>query len=153
MIQPVTIKVNQHQYALLQMQTKYWENWIFAHFRFQKGGSPPSEPAVAGMFHKYFEKNIEYFRFPKGGKTINLEYTEARAYMVVTTSTDDFPTQSIRDLIDKALTDWRPSFSRKSMAEWYNADEYMQKQFGKWHDLDEYDFEFINDIYNRQFPQ
>lgn len=153
MIQPVTIKVNQHQYALLQIQTKYFENWLFAHFRFQTGGSLSPEPAVAGMFYKYFEKNLEYFRFPKGGKIINLDYTEAKAYQQVTCICDDLPTIEIRALIDKALMDWKPSLSKQSMQQWYLSDDYMQETFGAWEELDEYDFEYVVEFYNRKFPQ
>jgi hypothetical protein len=59
-----------------------------------------------------------------------------------TRSEDSLGVVNIRALLDKELTDWRPSYSVISMKDWYNkkAPQEMRDTFGDFEEMQRTDF-------------
>lgn len=149
MLQLVTIKIDQYEYQLIQGHSAYWLKWCYAHFNIRKSRGIPPEPIVAQMMYKYFSKRADMIKFPRLGKTLSVEYYEAQAFMEVTCVSNDLPTIQLRSKFDKELTNWKPSLSKPTMRQWYDAEEVIRESFGEYEDLDDIQFEVVNSIYNQ----
>jgi hypothetical protein len=110
-----------------------------------------NEPIVALMYQKYFTKPSHHLKFGPKGKTFSFQYPEAKALWTVLGSEDSLGVVNIRALLDKELTDWRPSYSVISMKDWYNkkAPQEMRDTFGDFEEMPEPIFDYVLSQYNQ----
>lgn len=148
-MQLVTIRIDMYEYQLLQGYADYWLKWCYGHFSVRRSKGVEPEPIVAVMFNKYFSKRVDTVKFPRLGKSLHLEYYEAKALMEVTSICNDLPTISVRSKIDQELVNWKPSLSKPTMQDWYNTQEAVKDTFGEYEDLGDVEFEVVNSIYNQ----
>ncbi len=147
---PVSVKIDQYQYDVLRNLTEYYENYVYAHISFSKQMGVEPEPIVALMFKKYFAKPSHHLKFGHKGKTFSFQYPEAKALWTILGTEDGIGMINIRALLDKELTDWKPSYSVISMRDWYNkkAPQELRDTFGNFDEMPESCFDYVVSEYN-----
>lgn len=152
-MQKITIRIDAHEYQILQGLADYWLRWCYAHFNIQKSRGVEPEPIVGCMFQKYFSRIVDTITFPRSGKVLSIEYYEAKAFQEVTVYYNDLPTVQIRAKIDKGITDWKPSLSKPTMRNWYDSPEAdsVKEVFGELETMGEVEFEVVNNIFNQNY--
>ena len=152
-MQKVTIRMDAHEYQILQGITDHWLRWCYAHFNIQKSRGIEPEPIVGCMFQKYFSRIVDTITFPHSGKALSIEYYEAKAFQEVTVYCNELPIVQIRAKMDKAITDWKPSLSKPTMRKWYDSQEAeaVRDTFGEYEALNEPQFEVVNQIFNQNY--
>ena len=148
-MQMLTIKIDMYEYQLFQGYCDYWLRWCYGHFNITRSKGVEPEPIIAVMFQKYFNRRVDTIKFPRLGKTLSIEYYEAKAFMEVTSICNDLPTITLRSKIDQELINWKPSLSKPSMKQWYDINDAVRDTFGEYDELKEAEYEVVNRIYNQ----
>lgn len=137
MIQPVAFHIDLYDYHILRVFCFECEKFVKSHLSFSKAAGVPAETILASMYSKYFYKDPNDVEFPRKGKSLKLQYHEAKA-LYDYLNTKGFEVVNILGKIDKALTDWIPSVSTVTFKEWYDKNPFMTDTFGTYDELDDH---------------
>lgn len=149
----VYIRIDESEYRNLQSYTDYYLRWCYAHFNVSKSMNIEAEPLVGLLYESKFKKHAELLKFPKSGKLISFTYPEAKALYSLMALEGSIGMINIRGKLDKALTDWKPSYTAKSFRSWYDQDEdaaYLRDTFGEYEELDDVTLEISVEQFNKR---
>jgi hypothetical protein len=93
---------------------------VTSHFKIHKSYTIAPEIIVATLFDSIFQVSAENLKLSKAGiKKIKLHYYQAQALFSILGLYTTNEVQSIRDKLDRGLTNWIPKNSSDSREEFY----------------------------------
>jgi hypothetical protein len=120
MINLITIEIDLFEYQLLRQVTFRQNVMVTSHFKIHKSYTIAPEIIVATLFDSIFQVSAENLKLSKAGiKKIKLHYYQAQALFSILGLYTTNEVQSIRDKLDRGLTNWIPKNSSDSREEFY----------------------------------